>query len=221
MQEREHVGINDAMDIEGLIWNAYATPWTTKYVEEGAVAVKKHDVAKARNEDMEFVQVWENIQMAVNMVDEVGKEPEFVLEDGREPTQVAINEGSGMGLCTGDTSGGLSDGGAKEAVDLRDYWALLEACILLYTRNWCTLSNYNIVDESMHNAWMHKLICGWIVLIAPQLHTPEQQLLAKQHVPCKYIHQKGGTYLQKHIHMWKGVRVVQRCAWEGIHLFKM
>ena len=56
---------------------------------------------------MDFVQVWEEIQVVVNMVDEIGRETEYVLEDGREPAEVAIHEGAGVGLHACDPSGGL------------------------------------------------------------------------------------------------------------------
>ena len=60
-----------------------------------------------------------------------------------------------------------NDCGAEEDVDLRDYWVLVEACVLFYTSHRCTTSNHKSFDESIHNAWMHKLICERIVFIAP------------------------------------------------------
>ena len=78
-----------------------------KRVEESTTCIKNHDVAKAKDEDVDFVQVWEEIQVAVNMVDEVGRETKYVLEDGREPAEVAIHEGVGVGVRTGNPSGGL------------------------------------------------------------------------------------------------------------------
>ena len=94
---RKHVGIDDAMDIEGLIGNAYVTARTTKHVEERASYIKNHDVANTKDRDVDFVQVWEEIQVAVNMVNEVGRKTEFVPEDGREPTEVVVHEGAGVG----------------------------------------------------------------------------------------------------------------------------
>lgn len=55
------------MDIEGLNGNAHTTPRITKHVKEGARNVKDLDVAKARDEDVDFVQVWEDIRVVVNM----------------------------------------------------------------------------------------------------------------------------------------------------------
>ena len=98
---------------------------------------------------------------------------------------------------------------------------LVEACVLFYTSRRCTTCDHNSFDESILNAWMHKQICGRIVFIAPQLHTPKWQLLATQYVPFKYIHHKGGAHFQKHICMWKGVCVVQECTQEGIRLSRM
>lgn len=50
-------------------------------------------MAKAKDKDVDFVQVWEEIQVAVNMVNEVGRESEFVPEDGRNQRRLLSMRG--------------------------------------------------------------------------------------------------------------------------------